>query len=119
MSQDHCDLLCLDLPKAEELRSTRLGVAEAETLAAEAKALGDPVRLTTALALRDGAELCVCDLSWIVERSQALVSHHMRTLRGAGLVRSRRDGKMVMYSLTPRGSELLGSLVRAQARVTA
>ena len=119
MSQDHCDLLCLDLPKAEELRSTRLGVAEAETLAAEAKALGDPVRLTTALALRDGAELCVCDLSWIVERSQALVSHHMRTLRGAGLVRSRRDGKMVMYSLTPRGSELLRSLVRARASVTA
>ena len=119
MSQDHCDLLCLDLPKAEELRSTRLGVAEAETLAAEAKALGDPVRLSTALALRDGGELCVCDLSWIVERSQALVSHHMRTLRSAGLVRSRRDGKMVMYSLTPRGSELLRSLVRAQARVTA
>ena len=116
MSQDHCDLLCLDLPKAEELRSTRLGVGEAETLAAEAKALGDPVRLTTALALRDGGELCVCDLSWIVERSQALVSHHMRS---AGLVRSRRDGKMVMYSLTPRGSELLRSLLRAPAGVTA
>ena len=119
MSQDHCDLLCLDLPKAEGLRSTRLGVAEAEALAAEAKALGDPVRLTTALALRDGGELCVCDLSWIVERSQALVSHHMRTLRSAGLVGSRRDGKMVMYSLTPRGSELLRSLVRARASVTA
>ena len=119
MSEDHCDLLCLDLPRAEELRSTRLGVGEAETLAAEAKALGDRVRLTTALALRDGGELCVCDLSWIVERSQALVSHHMRTLRSAGLVRSRRDGKMVMYSLTPRGSELLRSLLRAPAGVTA
>jgi DNA-binding transcriptional ArsR family regulator len=118
MSQDNCDLLCLDLPKAEELRSHRPPLAEVEALAAEAKALGDPTRLTIALALRDGGELCVCDLSWIVERSQALVSHHMRTLRGAGLVSSRRDGKMVVYSLTPRGRTLLRSLRRAPAQVT-
>lgn len=119
MSQDDCDLLCLDLPKAEQLRSNRVSPIEAEAFAAEAKALGDPVRLTMALALRDGHELCVCDLSWIMERSQALVSHHVRTLRSAGLVRSRRDGKMVMYALTPRGHELLRSLVRAPSTVSA
>jgi ArsR family transcriptional regulator, lead/cadmium/zinc/bismuth-responsive transcriptional repressor len=119
VSQDGCDLLCLDLPKAEQLRSNRVSATEAEAFAAEAKALGDPVRLTMALALRDGHELCVCDLAWIVERSQALVSHHVRTLRSAGLVRSRRDGKMVMYALTPRGRGLLRSLVRVPSTVTA
>ena len=52
-------------------------------------------------------ELCVCDLSWIVERAENLVSHHVRVLRTAGLVSSRRDGKMVMYALTDPGRALL------------
>jgi ArsR family transcriptional regulator, lead/cadmium/zinc/bismuth-responsive transcriptional repressor len=104
---DSCDLLCLDLPLAEDLRAKRLGVEVATTLALQAKALGDPTRLMLAAALRDAGELCVCDLSWIVERAENLVSHHVRTLRTAGLVTSRRDGKMVMYSLSERGVALL------------
>lgn len=58
MSDDRCDLLCLDLPRAESLRATRLAAAEAERAAARGKALGDPTRLTIAVALRDG-ESCV------------------------------------------------------------
>jgi len=104
---DACDLLCLDLPLAEQLRSKRLPVAAATAPAAQAKALGDPTRLTIAAALRDAPELCVCDLSWIVERAENLVSHHVRVLRTAGLVSSRRDGKMVMYALTEPGRALL------------
>lgn len=50
--------------------------------------------------------MCV-DLSWIAERAENLVSHHVRALRAAGLVRSRRDGKMVMYDLTDRGRDLV------------
>ena len=67
----------------------------------------DPTRLMLAGALGEAGELCVCDLSWIAERSENLVSHHLRALRSAGLARSRRDGKMVMYSLTERGQSLL------------
>ena len=104
---DACDLLCLDLPLAEELRAKRLPAAAASAAAAQAKALGDPTRLTIAAALRDARELCVCDLSWIVERAENLVSHHVRVLRTAGLVSSRRDGKMVMYALTDPGRALL------------
>jgi len=108
---DRCDLLCLDLPRAEELRKARLDRQVAEDLSASAKALGDPTRLTLAVALRAGGELCVCDLSWVVERSENLVSHHVRALRAAGLVCSRREGKMVMYALTERGDALLEVVV--------
>ena len=116
MADDHCDLLCLDLPQAERLRQNRLDAEEARSAAALAQALGDPTRLTIAAALGDADELCVCDLSWIVERSEKLVSHHARALRTAGLATSRRDGKMVMYSLTPTGRTILAALQPADAR---
>ena len=114
MADDRCDLLCLDLPRAEKLRQARLGQEVAERSAAGAKALADPTRLTLAVALRDGGELCVCDLSWIAERAENLVSHHIRALRAAGLARSRRDGKMVMYDLTDRGRALLDVVLADQ-----
>jgi DNA-binding transcriptional ArsR family regulator len=116
VSDDRCDPLCLDLPRAEELRKARLDRKVAEDLADGAKALSDPTRLTLAVALRDGEELCVCDLSWVVERPENLVSHHVRALRTAGLVRSRRDGKMVMYALTDRGLALLDVLLAGSVR---
>lgn len=111
MSDDSCDLLCLDLPLAESLRASRMSVANADTAAASAAALGDPTRLTLAGSLLEGGELCVCDLAWIAERSQNLVSHHLRKLRADGLVASRRQGKMVMYSLTERGISLVSAVL--------
>jgi DNA-binding transcriptional ArsR family regulator len=107
MSADRCDLLCLDLPRAESLRRERLGAEHAERLSSRARALGDPTRLTLAAALADGQELCVCDLAWITERAENLVSHHLRALRAEGLAEARREGKMVMYSLTSEGRALL------------
>jgi len=71
-----------------------------------------------AASLREGGRLCVCDLAWVAERSQNLVSHHMRRLRADGLVRSERAGKMVMYSLTEAGRELLDTLLGAPTKVT-
>jgi ArsR family transcriptional regulator, lead/cadmium/zinc/bismuth-responsive transcriptional repressor len=113
VADDRCDLLCLDLPKAEKLRAARPSEREARQLAEGFRALGDPTRLTIALALRDGGELCVCDLAWIVERAENLVSHHVRALRAAGLADYRREGKMALYSLTEPGRLLLETLVTA------
>src|SRR3954447_25917836 len=115
MSSDTCELLCLDLPRAEELRRARLDAGALAIAAAAAKALADPTRLTVAAALRDGGELCVCDLAWVCERSDKVVSHHVRQLRAAGLVRSRRDGKMVLYELPPGGDALLEAVLPAKA----
>jgi DNA-binding transcriptional ArsR family regulator len=105
-----CDLLCLDLPKAEALRRSSVPTDTADRLAVLGKALSDPTRVTVALALRDGGELCVCDLAWVCERSDKLVSHHLGVLKTAGLVGSRREGKMVMYTLTEAGRGLLAAV---------
>jgi DNA-binding transcriptional ArsR family regulator len=110
MRSDHCDLLCLDLERGEQLRAAAIDPERAVQLSELAKALADPTRLGLALALGDGGELCVCDLSWIAGRAENLVSHHLRLMRRAGLATSRRDGKMVLYSLTPQGRALLAAL---------
>ena len=118
MSDDRCDLLCLDLEKAESLRQRRLDLRTAKLAARQARALADPTRLTLAAALAETDELCVCDLGWVSERAENLVSHHLRVLRSADLVTSRREGKVVFYSLSPRGRALLKEVVRgSQATV--
>jgi DNA-binding transcriptional ArsR family regulator len=113
---DRCDLLCLDLEKAEALRSRRLNPELSRLAAQGAKALADPTRLTLAAALAATDEACVCDLAWVMERAENLVSHHLQVLRAAGLVERRRDGKVVFYSLTIRGRELVHVVVAEEAR---
>lgn len=117
MTDYRCDLLCLDLELAESIRANLIEPVEAEAAAERAKALGDGTRLMLAAALQDVEELCVCDLAWISGRAENLVSHHLRRLRSAGLVRSRRDGKMVMYALTDGGQELLTAVFNGHAEV--
>lgn len=109
MRTDQCELLCLDLQHAEEVREGLPELDEAQLHATRFKALGDPVRLRIATALHLGEELCVCDLAWVCGASQNLVSHHVRVLRSAGLAATRREGKLVMYRLTDTGHRLLAA----------
>src|SRR5665811_1191819 len=62
--------------------------------------LGDPTRLRI-LALMARSEICVCDLTEQLDISQPLISYHLGKLRNAGMVRTRRDGNWVYYSLDP------------------
>ncbi len=117
MTDDRCDLLCIDAPRAEAIRERLLEEGDAQDAAERARALADPTRLTLAAALREGEELCVCDLSWIAGRAQNLVSHHMRVLRSQGLVKSRRDGKLMMYRLTGEGRSLLSAVLGERSDV--
>lgn len=111
---EHCDLLCLDAPRAEAIRLGLPSEEESRTAADRAKALSDPTRLMLATALEKGEELCVCDLAWISGRTQALVSHHLKILRTVNLVESRREGKLVMYSLTEAGNSLLAAVTAVE-----
>lgn len=61
----------------------------------------------------------MCDLAWVCERSEKLASHHLRQLRFAGLVRFRRDGKRVIYSLTESGVNLVAAVAAAPAAAPA
>lgn len=75
-----------------------LSVEQARLLAATFQVLGDPtrVRIVHALSL---SELCTSDLAGLVGMSESAVSHQLRTLRQLHVVRSRREGKLVYYSL--------------------
>lgn len=61
-------------------------------------ALSDVTRLRIVAAL-SSQELCVCDLAATVGTSESAVSHHLRLMRQLGLVRSRREGRLVYYAL--------------------
>ena len=67
-------------------------------------ALSDETRLRLVLLLRHG-ERCVCDLTDALEAGQSRLSFHLRTLKDAGLVRDRRDGRWVYYALVPQAFE--------------
>jgi DNA-binding transcriptional ArsR family regulator len=111
MQDDQCDLLCLTLPRAQALRQRRVGIAQARVAARAAQALSDPTRLTIAALLHAGDELCVCDLAWLTGRETNVVSHHLQALRRSGLATSRRNGKLVLYSLTAAGRPLLQAVL--------
>jgi len=69
-------------------------------LARRFQALADEKRLRIVDILRDG-EHCVCDLTEALDVGQSLLSFHLKTLKDAGLVSDRRDGRWVHYSLVP------------------
>lgn len=84
--------------RCPDIEKDVLSVEEAQILAETFRVLGDPtrVRIVHALSL---AELCTSDLASVVAMSESAVSHQLRTLRQLHVVKSRRDGKLVFYSL--------------------
>lgn len=96
MSEDLCSqygVTCGD--DAEALRASLLDVAGISELF---KALADETR-TRILHLLSKRELCVCDLAFLLEMTLPAVSHHLRFLKALRLVKTRKEGKNVFYSL--------------------
>ena len=82
--------------------------AQAERMAAVAKALGDPIRMQLVDVLRHHAgEVCVCELVPLFDLSQPTVSHHLKVLREAGVVGSERRGLWAYYYVEPAAVEEL------------
>jgi DNA-binding transcriptional ArsR family regulator len=109
---DDCAVRSVDRDKVASTRSRLIGDEEAAALAANFKLLGDPNRLRILHALLEGGELCVCDLAATVGVSETSVSHSMRLLRAAGIVRNRRDGRMIYYRLDDAHVRMLLDLSR-------
>ena len=85
-------------PCQPEIQERLLSVDQARVVADTFQVLGDPTRVRIVHALSLG-ELCTSDLARVVDMSESAVSHQLRTLRQLRVVRTRRDGKLVYYSL--------------------
>ena len=103
------DVCCAPLIAGEVLDE-----AEAQRLAAQFKALGDPtrVRLLSLIASSPDGEGCVCELTEPVGLSQPTVSHHMKVLVEAGLVTRDQRGKWAYYAVIPEALDGLSSTLR-------
>ena len=99
------------------LRSTELSADDAGALARQFAALADPVRLRllSLLATDPAGSVCACDLVAPVGKSQPTVSHHLKVLREAGLVRSDKRGANVWYAAVPAALEALRTVLAAPA----
>lgn len=93
-----CEVRMVHLEKVSAARRHAPAPDELARLAGLYKALGDPGRLGILLALR-GGEMCVCDLAATVGASESATSHQLRRLREKALVKNRREGPMLYYSL--------------------
>lgn len=95
---DMCDVDCEHEDEVARVRGNMPDTADLFELAELYKMLGDStrVRILSALAV---AELCVCDIAAVIGMERTAVSHQLRLLRSARLVRARREGKNIFYSL--------------------
>src|SRR5215213_156852 len=83
---------------------------QAERMAAVAKALGDPIRMQLVDVLHKHAgQVCVCELVPLFDLSQPTVSHHLKVLREAGIVASKRRGLWAFYYVNPESLEELSA----------
>ena len=95
---DDCEIPHLDADKAATREAQLLSSATVQEIAATFGVLGDPTRIRILDALT-GGELCVCDIATLAGISESAVSHQLRLLRGMRLVRARRAGRQVFYTL--------------------
>ena len=93
-----CEVRAIHLDRIERARAEAIAEQRLQWLAQIHKMLGDPTRLKILMALRVD-EICVCDLAAFLCLSESAVSHQLRRLRDLGLVKNRRDGQILYYSL--------------------
>jgi DNA-binding transcriptional ArsR family regulator len=98
-TSDLCTINEIDPEKVAFVQKKVLPDQTVERLSRLFSALSDPTRLKILHALTVTKELCVCDLAALAELSVSAVSHQLRLLRDRDLVRARRDGRMVYYSV--------------------
>ena len=101
------------VPCCAPISEQRIPAETAAVLAPAFKALGDPVRLQlmSMIASAPAGEICVCDLTPAFDLSGPTISHHLKTLREAGLVDAERRGTWVYYRARPGIMRQLASLL--------
>jgi len=118
LDADACATRVIDAARTEAARARLLPDEELERLTQLFRLLGDRTRARLLYALLEAGELCVCDLAAATDTPETNVSHALRLLRTAGIVRARRDGRMVHYSLDDAHVRLLLDVSREHLRHT-
>ena len=95
---DICEVFNPDNQVVEVMKEKELADEVVYDLAELFKTMGDPTRIKILYALKE-RELCVCDLSELLEMSASAISHQLRVLRNNKLVKYRKEGRSVYYSL--------------------
>ena len=98
IEEDGCKIRVVHLERVEQAREDAISERELERLSLIYRVLGDPNRLKIVMALRN-VEMCVCDLAAVPGLSESAVSHQLRRLKDLALVKKRRDGQIIYYSL--------------------
>jgi DNA-binding transcriptional ArsR family regulator len=98
IDEDGCQIRVVHLEKVEQARKEAISDRDLARLSLTYRALGDPNRLKIVMVLRN-VEMCVCDLAAFTGLSASAVSHQLRRLKDLALVKSRRDGQIIYYSL--------------------
>ena len=98
MSKDICEIYCVDEDRVARARGRMPDERTIAELAGIFKVLSEPTRVRILQALGK-EELCVCDLAAVVGTTASAISHQLRLLRTARLVKARKEGKMVYYAL--------------------
>lgn len=97
--RDVCEVTSVNIEKTGRVRQELSKTSHILEVAKLFKALSDETRMKIAYALTLEDELCVCDVAHIVGATTATASHHLRHLKGLGLAKYRKEGKLVYYSL--------------------
>lgn len=96
--KDNCDECCVHYDMVKDAADHMPPLDTLFSLAELFKMFGDSTRIRIMCALF-GRELCVCDIAELLDMGQSAISHQLRLLRTASLVKVRRDGKSAFYSL--------------------
>ena len=93
-----CDITCIHEEKVEDILKVMPEEEKIKELAEFYKVFGDATRVKILYVLLE-SEMCVCDLAAILKMTQSAISHQLRVLKQMKLVKNRREGKTVYYSL--------------------
>ena len=97
-NEDICNVRVIHADKIEQARRRAIPDERLERLALTYRMLGDPTRLKILMALRE-VEMCVCDLAAFLGISESAASHQLRRLRETAIVKNRREGQVLYYTL--------------------
>jgi DNA-binding transcriptional ArsR family regulator len=113
--EEFCKEACAHGDRVRKVASQMVSDETRMRMAELFKAMGDPgrVRILEALGL---SEFCVCHLAELLDMSSSAVSHQLRVLRAARIVKFRKEGKNVVYSLDD--GHIVGLLKQAEAHVS-